>query len=49
MVPEAKQVGRSDKRLQVITLGEALAVMDPVSAGPLRGVGAFEKRVGGPS
>lgn len=32
---------------QVTTLGEALIVMAPLSRGPLRHVGAFEKRVGG--
>ena len=33
--------------LQVTTLGEALAVMDPLSKGPLRHVGRFEKHLGG--
>jgi 2-dehydro-3-deoxygluconokinase len=33
--------------LQVTTLGEALVVMDPLSKGPLRHVGAFEKHLGG--
>ncbi len=33
--------------LQVTTLGEALAVMDPLSKGPLRHVGLFEKHLGG--
>ena len=33
--------------LEVITLGEALVVMDPLSAGPLRHVNRFEKHVGG--
>lgn len=47
MAPGAEHKGRSEERLQVITLGEALAVMDPILAGPLRSVGAFEKRVGG--
>ena len=35
------------ERLQVATLGEALIVLDPLSRGPLRHVGAFAKRVGG--
>ena len=33
--------------LQVTTLGEALVVMDPLSKGPLRHVGSFEKHLGG--
>ena len=33
--------------LQVTTLGEALAVMDPLSKGPLRHVSRFEKHLGG--
>ena len=33
--------------LQVTTLGEALVVMDPLSKGPLRHVGTFEKHLGG--
>lgn len=33
--------------LQVTTLGEALVVMAPLSRGPLRHVGRFEKHVGG--
>jgi 2-dehydro-3-deoxygluconokinase len=33
--------------LQVTTLGEALAVMDPLSKGPLRHVGRFQKHLGG--
>ena len=33
--------------LQLTTLGEALVVMDPVSRGPLRHVGRFEKNLGG--
>lgn len=33
--------------LQLTTLGEALAVMDPVSRGPLRHVSGFEKSPGG--
>src|SRR5918998_1482633 len=33
--------------LEVTTLGEAMVVMDPLSAGPLRHVGTFEKHVGG--
>jgi 2-dehydro-3-deoxygluconokinase len=33
--------------LQLTTLGEALIVMDPLSKGPLRHVGTFEKRLGG--
>ena len=33
--------------LQLTTLGEALVVMDPVSRGPLRHVGGFEKNLGG--
>ena len=33
--------------LQLTTLGEALIVMDPLSKGPLRHVGRFEKHVGG--
>lgn len=33
--------------LRVTTLGEALVVMDPLSKGPLRHVGAFEKHLGG--
>src|SRR5918994_2910121 len=33
--------------LEVATLGEALVVMDPLSAGPLRHVNRFEKHVGG--
>jgi 2-dehydro-3-deoxygluconokinase len=33
--------------LEVITLGEALVVMDPLSAGPLRHVNRFEKHFGG--
>ena len=32
---------------QVTTLGEALIVLDPLSKGPLRHVGRFEKNVGG--
>ena len=32
---------------QLTTLGEALIVMDPLSKGPLRHVGSFEKHVGG--
>jgi len=32
---------------QLTTLGEALIVMDPLSKGPLRHVGTFEKHVGG--
>ena len=32
---------------RVVTLGEALVVMDPLSKGPLRHVGAFEKHLGG--
>lgn len=35
------------KPLQMTTLGEALIVMDPLSKGPLRHVGGFEKHVGG--
>lgn len=33
--------------LQMTTLGEALVVMDPLSKGPLRHVGLFEKHLGG--
>ena len=33
--------------LRVTTLGEALVVMDPLSKGPLRHVGLFEKHLGG--
>ncbi|QIN82204.1 sugar kinase [Rubrobacter tropicus] len=33
--------------LRVTTLGEALVVMDPLSKGPLRHVGTFEKHLGG--
>src|SRR5215213_9432207 len=33
--------------LQLTTLGEALIVMDPLSKGPLRHVGRFEKHLGG--
>ena len=33
--------------LQLTTLGEALVVMDPLSRGPLRHVGTFEKNLGG--
>lgn len=33
--------------LEVTTLGEAMVVMDPLSAGPLRHVAGFEKHVGG--
>ena len=33
--------------LQVTTLGEALVVMDPLSKGPLKHVGTFEKHLGG--
>src|SRR4028119_1499571 len=33
--------------LQMTTLGEALVVMDPLSKGPLRHVGRFEKHLGG--
>lgn len=32
---------------RVTTLGEALVVMDPLSKGPLRHVGSFEKHLGG--
>lgn len=32
---------------RIVTLGEALVVMDPLSKGPLRHVGAFEKHLGG--
>jgi 2-dehydro-3-deoxygluconokinase len=32
---------------EVATLGEALVVFDPLSAGPLRHVEGFRKRVGG--
>jgi 2-dehydro-3-deoxygluconokinase len=35
------------KPLQLTTLGEALIVMDPLSKGPLRHVGRFEKHLGG--
>lgn len=35
------------RAVEVTTLGEALVVLDPVSRGPLRHVGAFEKRLGG--
>jgi len=34
-------------RIEVLTLGEALIVLDPASRGPLRHVGMFEKHVGG--
>lgn len=34
-------------RLEVLTLGEALIVLDPASRSPLRHVGMFEKHVGG--
>ena len=33
--------------LEVVTLGEALVVMDPLSGGPLRHVNRFEKHFGG--
>lgn len=33
--------------LQLMTLGEALIVLDPLSRGPLRHVGGFEKNLGG--
>ena len=36
-----------DEPLDVTTLGEAMVVMDPLAAGPLRHVGNFEKHVGG--
>lgn len=36
-----------NKSLQIITLGEAMAVMDPLSRGRLRHVSTFEKHVGG--
>ena len=32
---------------RVVTLGEALVVMDPLSKGPLRHIGTFEKHLGG--
>jgi 2-dehydro-3-deoxygluconokinase len=34
-------------RFEVVTLGEALVVMDPCGRGPLERVGTFTKRVGG--
>lgn len=34
-------------RIEVLTLGEALIVLDPASRGPLRQIGTFEKHVGG--
>jgi 2-dehydro-3-deoxygluconokinase len=39
--------GEMNEPLQVTTLGEALVVMDPLSKGPLRHVGRFEKHLGG--
>lgn len=36
-----------DRSLQVVTLGEAMAVMDPLSRGRLGQVNTFEKHVGG--
>jgi 2-dehydro-3-deoxygluconokinase len=36
-----------DRPPQLTTLGEALIVMDPLSRGPLRHVGRFEKHMGG--
>ena len=36
-----------DRSLQVVTLGEAMAVMDPISRGRLGHVNTFEKHVGG--
>jgi 2-dehydro-3-deoxygluconokinase len=39
--------GKVSEPLQLTTLGEALVVMDPVSRGPLRYVGGFEKHLGG--
>ena len=39
--------GEMSEPLQMTTLGEALVVMDPLSKGPLRHVGRFEKHLGG--
>src|SRR5215213_10116545 len=39
--------GEMSEPPQLTTLGEALIVMDPLSKGPLRHVGTFEKHVGG--
>src|SRR5687767_3655956 len=39
--------GEMSEPLQLTTLGEALIVMDPLSKGPLRHVGRFEKHLGG--
>jgi 2-dehydro-3-deoxygluconokinase len=36
-----------DGRIEVATLGEAMAVMDPLATGPLRHVGTFAKHVAG--
>ena len=39
--------GKPDKVMEVLTLGETMAVMNPFHAGPLRFVHNFEKRIGG--
>jgi hypothetical protein len=38
---------KMSERVQMMTLGETLVVMDPLSRGPLRHIGTFAKRVGG--
>lgn len=35
------------ERLEVATLGEVMAVMDPVSRGSLKHISTFAKRIGG--
>src|SRR5918995_7227160 len=50
MAPEITSKNRRERvgePLDVVTLGEALIVMDPLSAGPLRHVYGFEKHFGG--
>jgi 2-dehydro-3-deoxygluconokinase len=52
MVPELTGKNRGGgaemgEPLEVATLGEAMVVMDPLSAGPLRHVSRFEKHFGG--
>src|SRR3954447_2947776 len=37
----------ANNQMQIMTLGEAMVVMDPLTRGPLRHVGTFAKRVGG--
>lgn len=39
--------GKSEKAMEVLTLGETMAVMNPLHGGPLRFVRTFEKRIGG--